>query len=50
VLSESRQIQIPTTVCTVENEEAILDAFEEGTFESIREVSQELNISKTSVH
>jgi predicted DNA-binding protein YlxM (UPF0122 family) len=39
----------PRTVRTVENEEAILDAFEEGT-ESIREVAQELNISKTSVH
>jgi transcriptional regulator with PAS, ATPase and Fis domain len=37
----------PRTVRTVENEEAILDAFEEGT-ESIREVAQELNISKTS--
>jgi hypothetical protein len=39
----------PRTVRTVENEEAILDAFEEGT-ESIREVAQELYISKTSVH
>jgi hypothetical protein len=39
----------PRTVRTVENEEAILDAIEEGT-ESIREVAQELNISKTSVH
>jgi hypothetical protein len=37
------------TVRSVENEEAILGAFEEGT-ESIREVAQELNISKTSVH
>jgi DNA-binding NarL/FixJ family response regulator len=37
----------PRTARTVENEEAILDAFEEGT-ESIREVAQELNISKTS--
>jgi DNA-binding IclR family transcriptional regulator len=37
--------------CTVENEEAtrILDAFEEGA-ESIREVAQEFNISKTSVY
>jgi hypothetical protein len=33
----------PRTVRTVENEEAILDAFKEGT-ESIREVAQELNI------
>jgi hypothetical protein len=33
----------PRIVRTVENEEAILDAFEEGT-ESIREVAQELNI------
>jgi hypothetical protein len=33
----------PRTVRTVENEEAILDTFEEGT-ESIREVAQELNI------
>jgi transcriptional regulator with PAS, ATPase and Fis domain len=39
----------PRTVRTVKNEEAILDAFEEGT-ESVREVAQELNISKTSVH
>jgi hypothetical protein len=39
----------PRTVRTVENEEAILDASEEGT-ESIRKVAQELNISKTSVH
>jgi hypothetical protein len=39
----------PRTVRTVENEEAILDTFEEGT-ESIREVAQELNIYKTSVH
>jgi hypothetical protein len=34
----------PMTVRTVENEEAILDAFEECT-ESIREVAQELNIN-----
>jgi hypothetical protein len=33
----------PRTVRTVENEGAILDAFEEGS-ESIREVAQELNI------
>jgi hypothetical protein len=39
----------PRTVRTVENEEAILYAFEEGT-ESIREVAQELNISKISVN
>jgi hypothetical protein len=39
----------PRTVRTVENEEAILDDFKEG-IESIREVAQELNISKTSVH
>jgi hypothetical protein len=38
--------QVLMTVRTVENEEAILDAFEEGT-ESIREVDQELNISET---
>jgi DNA-binding IclR family transcriptional regulator len=37
------------TVRTVEIKEAILDAFEEGP-ESIREIGQELNISKTSVH
>jgi hypothetical protein len=37
----------PRTVRTVENEDSILYAFEEGT-ESIREVAQELNISKTS--
>jgi transcriptional regulator of acetoin/glycerol metabolism len=39
----------PRTVRTVENEEAILDAFEEA-IEIIREVAQELNISKTSVY
>jgi hypothetical protein len=39
----------PSTVRTVENEETILDAFEKGT-ESIREVAQKLNISKTSIH
>jgi predicted DNA-binding protein (UPF0251 family) len=39
----------PRTVRTVENEEAILDAFEEG-IETFKEVAQELNISKTSVH
>jgi DNA-binding NarL/FixJ family response regulator len=38
----------PRTVRTVENEEAILDAFEEG-IETFKEVAQELNISKTSV-
>jgi hypothetical protein len=32
--------EAPRTVRTVENEEAILDAFEEGT-ESIRKVAQE---------
>jgi transposase len=36
------------TVRTIENEEAILDAFEKGT-ESIREVAQKLNISKTVI-
>jgi hypothetical protein len=39
----------PRTVRTVENEQTILDAFEEG-IETFREVAQELNISKTSVH
>jgi hypothetical protein len=39
--------QIPMTVRTVENEYAILDAFEEGT-ESIKDVAQELNILETS--
>jgi transcriptional regulator with PAS, ATPase and Fis domain len=52
VLSHEQEIGgAPRTVRTVENEEAtrILDAFEEGA-ESIREVAQEFNISKTSVH
>jgi predicted DNA-binding protein YlxM (UPF0122 family) len=43
-----RQVKVWTGLA-VEDEGAILDAFEEGT-ESIREVAQELNISKTCVH
>ncbi|KAJ3629816.1 hypothetical protein MTP99_014183 [Tenebrio molitor] len=51
ILPNSKEIGDATRrpVRTVENEESILDAFEDG-IESIREVAWELNISKTSIY